>query len=466
VEGGAPVVAAPAGAGVKDRSGVPDAVAAFHALLDDEGLSQGSVEALRQGQQARRLVFGEHPLCVSIRPQLITRARYEEAVAAAQGVYSALGRLERALLRDEGLRAELDLGPEEERLALADPGCRASSPSARIDGFFTDRLRFVEYNAESPAGMAYTDNLFEVFEELPVMRTFRTRFRVRRLPVAARQLASMLRSFRQWGREAKPVVAIVDWRGLPTLTEFEMFRDRFEAKGIRTVICEPSELEYRRPELFAAGTRVNMVYRRVLTSELLAKGDETRALRDAYLDGAACVVNTFRAKLLHKKMSLALLSDDRYASLYTAAQRQAIDRHIPWTRKVREGAATRRGKRIRDLASYIVEQREQLVLKPNDEYGGKGVVLGWTVDPEEWEQALAVGLTQSYVVQEAVPIPREPFPVALDEVRFLDLAMDMDPYLFEGRASGCLTRLSSSALLNVTAGEGSVVPTYVIEGRR
>jgi hypothetical protein len=42
--------------------------------------------------------------------------------------------------------------------------------------------------------------------------------------------------------------------------------------------------------------------------------------------------------------------------------------------------------------------------------------------------------------------------------------MDMDPYLFEGRPSGCLTRLSSSALLNVTAGAGSVVPTYVVEG--
>jgi hypothetical protein len=54
--------------------------------------------------------------------------------------------------------------------------------------------------------------------------------------------------------------------------------------------------------------------------------------------------------------------------------------------------------------------------------------------------------------------------VSLDGVEFLDLAMDMDPYVFDGRPSGCLTRLSSSALLNVTAGAGSVVPTYVVEG--
>jgi hypothetical protein len=44
------------------------------------------------------------------------------------------------------------------------------------------------------------------------------------------------------------------------------------------------------------------------------------------------------------------------------------------------------------------------------------------------------------------------------------MAVDMNPYLFDGRVGALMTRLSSSALLNVTAGEGSVVPTYVVDG--
>jgi uncharacterized circularly permuted ATP-grasp superfamily protein len=174
------------------------------------------------------------------------------------------------------------------------------------------------------------------------------------------------------------------------------------------------------------------------------------------------VVNSFRAKLLHKKMSLALLSDDRYERLYTAAQRAAIARHIPWTRRVHEGHTTYRG-RVVDLVDFMVANRERLVLKPNDEYGGKGVVLGWQVSPPDWEQTMLAALTSSYVVQERVPVPREPFPVVLERVHFLDLAVDHDPYLYW--AHGALTRLSASALLNVTAGAGSVVPTYVVEGR-
>jgi uncharacterized circularly permuted ATP-grasp superfamily protein len=179
--------------------------------------------------------------------------------------------------------------------------------------------------------------------------------------------------------------------------------------------------------------------------------------------GAAIVVNSFRAKLLHKKMSLALLSDDRYERLYTPAQRAAIARHVPWTRKVREGHTTYGGKVV-DLAEFVLKGRARLVLKPNDEYGGKGVILGWTVDAHEWEQAFLAALTSSYVVQERVEVPREPFPVLLENVHFLDLAADLDPYLFWGKVQGSLCRLSSSALLNVTAGAGSVVPTYIVEG--
>jgi uncharacterized circularly permuted ATP-grasp superfamily protein len=430
-----------------------DPVGAYHALLQDEWLVNSSMEALADGQRKRRLMFGPRPLCVCLRPQVLSRGQYERAVGAAKGIHSALAALEKAVLADSSLRRELDLEPEEERLALVDPGFKSSSPSMRLDSFFAGEVRFVECNAESPAGMAYSDNLAAVFAGLPVMKEFAKSFPGRFQPTRRPQLQSMLRAFKQWGKSTKPVIAIVDWEGLPTAPEFEMFKAFFEDAGVKTLICDPRALELRRGRLHAGTTPVNLVYRRVLTSELLERGDETRALRDAYAAGAVCVVNSFRAKLLHKKMSLALLSDPRYERIYTPSQRAAIRRHIPWTRRVRP-----------DLADEIARRRETLVLKPNDEYGGKGVVLGWTVGQAEWEATIEVATTQSYVVQEAVEIPRVSFPVAIDsDVRYLDLAVDLDPYLFDGRPAGFMTRVSAAALLNVTAGAGSVVPTFVLE---
>src|SRR5207249_8818132 len=156
--------------------------------------------------------------------------RYGAGNEASQTVCAARGRLGRALIADEVLRPQLDLDPQEEALPLRDPGFRAASPSACLDGFIGEDgvIRFVEYNAESPAGMAYNDELAQVFASLPVMKRFRERYRVRVVPVRGRQLAVMLRAHRSRSERA-PSIAIVDWRGLPTLTEFEMFERYFES---------------------------------------------------------------------------------------------------------------------------------------------------------------------------------------------------------------------------------------------
>jgi uncharacterized circularly permuted ATP-grasp superfamily protein len=438
----------------------PAFVVAWNALLADPATAAACAETLAQGQREGGAMWGERPLCVSLRPNLITKRQHSANTTASEALYSALGRLEHSLLREEELRRELDLSPEEDRLALADPGFSAASPSSRLDGFVSDGvIRYVEYNAESPAGMAYNDVLVGIFERLPAMKAFRKRYRARPIRAASKQLTAMRRAH---GRKVG-TIAIVDWTGLPTLTEFQMFQRAFTDSGVKTIICAPEDLTYRGGRLRAKGTAIDVVYRRVLLSELLAKPEVAGPLLKAYLAGDVTVVNSLRAKLLHKKMSLALLSDDRYARLYTPAQRRAIAKHIPWTRKVREGHTTYGGKVI-DLTEFVLRNRERLVLKPNDEYGGKGVVLGWTVDRHEWEQTLIGALTTSFVVQEKVAVPREPFPVVLDRVHFLDLSVDCDPYLFWGRVGGVLTRLSSSALLNVTAGAGSVVPTYLVEG--
>jgi uncharacterized circularly permuted ATP-grasp superfamily protein len=445
---------------------VQEAVESYHELLADEELAGASVEQLQAAQHAANLYFGEHPLSISLRPRLISAAEWARAVSAAESIGGALATLEAALLADADLRSELELDPLEERLALAHPGCRLSSPSARLDSFFADEVRYVEYNAESPAGMAYGDALAEVMDSLPVMKRFRRRWQVRTLPTRQSQLDCMLQAYREWGGAASPSIAIVDWKGVPTVAEFEMFREYFVSKGVPCLIADPDSLSYDGTSLRAEdGSEITLVYRRVLTSELLAHGGGSDAICRAYLDGNVVVVNTFRAKLLHKKMSLALLSDDRYASLFSRQQRQAIARHIPWTRRLREGRSTRQGEDIADLPAYVGEHRETLVLKPNDEYGGKGVVLGWTVDDHEWEQVVRMALHETYVVQEAVPVPRELWPLALGgAVEMVDMAVDMDPYLFGGQVGGVLIRLASSALLNVTAGTGSVVPTFVVEG--
>jgi len=186
----------------------------------------------------------------------------------------------------------------------------------------------------------------------------------------------------------------------------------------------------------------------------------------AVSDGAVCMVNPFRCKILHKKASLAVLSDEANRHLFSADEAQAIATHVPWTRVVAERRTEYEGREV-DLLPFLAEHKDDFVLKPNDEYGGKGIVLGWEATRAAWAAALETALIEPHIVQRKVTLPEEPYPSLVESrVQVFDRMLDTNPYIWQGEyASGCLTRLSTAALLNVTAGGGSTVPTLVIEDR-
>jgi len=129
---------------------------------------------------------------------------------------------------------------------------------------------------------------------------------------------------------------------------------------------------------------------------------------------------------------------------------------------VAEGKTTFHGAE-HDLISLIRREQERLVLKPNDDYGGHGVFIGWESTPEEWRQEISLALERPYVVQERVPLKKVPIPVFSDRLGMEELFIDFNPFLFNNEVEGALIRLSPSSLLNVTSGGGQTA-LLVLEG--
>lgn len=446
-----------------------DAIDFYHSLLDDETGRQSQGQ-LNHQLHRRELFFGERPLCTVLRPRFLTTEQYRLLQRALYSIMPAFAKVQQVALADSAIRAQLRLADWEEELVRDDPGFRDASPTSRMDTFFTEargELAFTEYNAETPAGAAYNDVLSEVFYTLPVMRAFERRYEVRPLPGQHHMLHALLDAYQQWGGRDRPRIAILDWREVPTYSEFVLFREYFEAQGYECIIADPREFEYRNGQLLADGILpVNLIYKRVLISELVERCGFDHAVVRAVRDRAACMVNPFRCKLLHKKASLAVLSDEANAHLFSAEEKRAIDAYVPWTRLLTQRHTLYESRRI-DLLPFLADHKDDFVLKPNDEYGGKGIVLGWEVDRAEWEAALQARLHDPAIVQRRVTLPSEPYPSLVEGgVQILDRMLDTNPYIWYGQhVSGCLTRLSTVALLNVTAGGGSTVPTFVVEKR-
>jgi uncharacterized circularly permuted ATP-grasp superfamily protein len=235
------------------------------------------------------------------------------------------------------------------------------------------------------------------------------------------------------------------------------------------VVADPRELEFDGRRLLAHGRKIDLVYRRVLINDILAKPNECDALVKAYAANAVCVANTFRCKIPHVKTFFAVLTDEQNGGLFSHDEQQLIRKHIPWTRVVADVGTAHYGEHI-ELLEFVRRERNNLVLKPSDEYGGTGVTLGWEADEAAWDAAIARALSAkdgAWIVQERIPIRREVFPfiAQVGRVDYRDMLVDFAPYLFRGKVAGFLTRLSATGLANVTSGGGQV-PAFRVSPRQ
>ena len=157
--------------------------------------------------------------------------------------------------------------------------------------------------------------------------------------------------------------------------------------------------------------KIDIVYKRLLVNEYLPIINSAPALLEAYRAGAVCLVNSFRSKIVHKKAVFAILTNENFAHLFDDAELEAIKNHIPWTRKFRAEKTFNRDEEI-NLVEWTRENAAKLVLKPNDDYGGHGIYIGWASTEKEWNDAIQLALDNGdYLVQERVQTSKELFPM-------------------------------------------------------
>lgn len=433
----------------------------WHDALGDVHVSPTALgDQFRRAMEGADATFGGRLLCPYLRPNFMAQSQLAYVRDAIREAMAAIAVVERRAFEDPAFFDRMGLTDGEARLVRLPSSTRRFSANSRMDTFLTpDSFKFVEYNAESPAGIAYADLLQSLFLELPLMRRFTEKYGLTRLQCRQYVLDTLLETWRDGGGTGKPRIAIVDYLDVPTRTEFELFKAFFESQGYETTIADPRALELHNGRLVAPGGFViDILYRRLLVNELLEHIDDCQALVQAVEQGAVCMVNSFRCKLLHKKLLFAALWDTDMQPHFTDGQRAIIRRHVPWTSRVAEKRVTFEG-RTRDLVELAQAEQQRMVLKPNDEYGGKGVVIGWECTADEWESALADAMAYPHIVQERVPSARLAFPDL--EGNIAPRIVDLDPFIFGDRVTGFLTRLSDTSLCNVTSGGGQV-PTFLL----
>ncbi|HSE23320.1 MAG TPA: hypothetical protein VLB68_16755 [Pyrinomonadaceae bacterium] len=440
-------------------------IAEYHnTLARDERLTPEFFTHLKSMMRASRLLYGAREISVALRPHFLTRKQYDILKQSSEVLAGAFERVALALVSEPSRMESIGLTDREVKLALVEPKHSALAVTSRLDAFINDHdVKFVEYNAENPSSLTDQAGLNKILREVGALRDTETRYQLTQFWPAEHLLNALLKSFSEWGGSGVPNIAILDWHDLPTAHEFILLRDFFVSRGIRTIICAPEQLEYQEGRLRCGAFPIDVVYKRVIINELLASCDDSHPLISAYLAGDICLVNTFRCKLVHKKASFELLTDEANAHWFTPREREVISRTVPWTRRVTERKTQHRGVEV-DLVEYLRQQRSQFILKPNDDYGGRGILFGDCSSVSAWDDALSAALEGDYVVQEKINLQTEVFPIFGESGWGLQpMYVDTNPFLFGGQVEGVMVRLSDSPVVNVTSGGGET-GFFVIEG--
>ncbi len=416
------------------------------------------------------VVFAGRTIPFVLMPHFVSQGQMRRVRRAVEVLCTVLNRFCEAYPDDERLQGELALPTFEDSLVRVGPGYPGPLRICRLDAFLAgDTVKFLEFNADSPAGIGYTDVLHEGLRRtiaLPrVDSEFDTAYEPM-LPLLIETLIDAYRAMRASRAEGpelpeNPRLALVDVPGSPSVPEFRIICAAAAEAGIEAIHPRVDELSYDGSVLRAGGEAVHLVYRRALIDDL-SEGDLTAAFRDA----AVCLVNPPRARVANNKKLMALLEDPRFSHLVEPREAEVIAATIPWTRILRPGRVAY-GQWVVDLLDFVSDNRTRLVLKPASEYGGHDVALGIETEQGEWDRIIEEHAEAGdFIVQEYVPVPEEMFPTVEDgHVQMRLKHFNINPFGIGGRYAGMITRISDRAVINVSAG-GGLLPSVVGRHKR
>lgn len=434
-------------------------------LMSNEKEALQSISSAEEKLHHSLVKFGRFTIPTFFKPFLISPKQENLLRNASRALISILNKATDFYFKDASFRKAVGFSKEAEELMEIDPGAGQAISIARFDSFLEgEALKVLEMNTDSPAGMGYADLIEDIFCEEKIIGAFYEDHNVKKHSRSSLLLESVVNAFKAFGGSisSNPTIAIVDWRTVRTKPEFEALENLFAKRGYKTVIADPRELVFKNGLLYYNDTVIDIVYRRVIVRELLDKIDDVEDFLKAYKRKAFCMVNPLSSRIASSKAVLSVLTNPEYDDLFTDEENEAKREYLPWTRRTVDAEKFYGGRKIY-MIDFLKDEKETLVLKPAEGYGGKDVRIGRETTEEEWNVAIDRALKGDWVVQEFINTPIITVPVVINnKLEFVKKRVNLNSFVFSGNYAGSFARLSDESVISVSHG-GGLIPAASFE---
>jgi len=242
-------------------------------------------------------------------------------------------------------------------------------------------------------------------------------------------------------------IAIVDENpsGQFLASEFELFRQLFEAAGISAQVIDPRDLAFDGEQLRGNGEVIDLVYNRLTDFSL---SDAQHAdLREAYLADAVVLTPHPQAHALFAdKRNLVILTDDNVLQAMGVSE---ADRHLLVTGIPNTVAVTP------ENTQSLWERRKQCFFKPAAGYGSKAAYRG-----DKLTKRVFAEISSGDYVAQALVVPSERR--LLVDGSEQNLKLDLRNYVYQGEVQLVSARLYQGQTTNFRTPGGGFAAVFPV----
>lgn len=366
--------------------------------------------------------------------------------------------------KDEAYRKLFGFEPKLEELILRKSRYQSPIPIARIDIFFNEEtgdFKFCEFNTDGTSAMNEDRELNIAVQKTLAYQELTREYEFHTMELFDSWVETFLEIYHTCENAKEyPNVAIVDFMENATETEFQIFAEHFRAHGVQAEVCEIRDLRYHDHRLYTPnGMEVDAIYRRAVTSDIMAHYEEVKDFIEAVKAEDVCLIGDFRTQIAHNKILYKILHLPQAKAFLSDEENEFVSRHVPKTYSIHD-------QRLDTEA--ILEEKDSWILKPEDSYGSKGIHAGVECTKEEWKEYFLKEREDEgsdYLIQEfCVPYQSLNIDLTKEDPEFFPVYNLTGLFTYGGRFRGVYSRISVSEIISTQYSE-MALPTLFARKR-
>ena len=423
----------------------------YFRIIDELG---GDIESRRKAyayMQSSTAIVHHQVVASTFVPRLFNQASYDAMRSVSETAHRILVKVIERYLADPDYREVFDFDERLADLALIPRRYDAVLPFARVDTFLNEddgSFKFCEFNGDGSSGMNENREITVSVAGTETFRRFVENHRIESCELFHSWVADFVSIYETFeNRVRSPRFAIVDYLENGVVDEFDLFARIFTARGYPCTVADVRELSFDGTTLRdAEGKRVDAIWRRCVTNDVLAHWDESHQMIEAVRSGAVALIGSFAGHIVHDKQIFRVLHDPATEAFLDPEEIAFVRKTVPMTTFLDDDHI--------DIAE-VKRNKDAWIIKPTDAYGAQDVYAGCAQAQEAWEglvDRFANGAAgHPFIVQEyVVPYKTDTLPPdeGIDQLSDDEVVTERVPYnnlnglyLYNGRFQGVFSRL-------------------------